>query len=110
MENRGERIRKEIQQSFDRCGLNAVVTGTGSLFQIHFPFQKGMRLDSPQIIHHSTDIEKREVEFRIRMLIRGVHVMHGGGSLSMAHSDEDIDQIIQATGKVAEEMMLEENG
>jgi glutamate-1-semialdehyde aminotransferase len=38
------------------------------------------------------------------MLTKGVHVMHGGGGLSLAHSDKDIDRIIEATREVAKEM------
>ena len=30
--------------------------------------------------------------------------MHGGGCLSLAHSDEDIEKIIKAARKVAREM------
>ena len=63
-----------------------------------------MTLNSPHSIHQFTDIEKREVEFRIRMLTKGIHVMHGGGGLSIAHSDKDIQKIIEATREVAREM------
>jgi glutamate-1-semialdehyde 2,1-aminomutase len=84
--------------------LNAVVTGTGSLFQTHFPFEKGVKLDSPQSIHRLTDLEKREIEFRIRMLVKGIHVMHGGGCLTTAHSDADIEKVIKAARGVAREM------
>ncbi|MBM4309122.1 MAG: aspartate aminotransferase family protein [Deltaproteobacteria bacterium] len=104
LESRGKKVRKGLQEMFDAEGINARVTGIGSLFQIHFPFEKQVVLDSPQAINQKTDIEKREVEFRIRMLNHGVHVMHGGGSLSMAHSDEDIERIIQAAREVAKEM------
>ena len=104
LEAKGEQVRKGVQESLRREGLDAIATGTGSLFQTHFPFQKGVILNSPQSIHRFTDLEKRETEFRIRMLTKGVHVMHGGGGLSMAHSDEDIERIIQATGEVAREM------
>jgi glutamate-1-semialdehyde 2,1-aminomutase len=104
LESKGEKVRKGVQEAFDREGLNAIVTGFGSLFQTHFPFQKGETLNSPQSIHRFTDIEKREIEFRIRMLTKGIHVMHGGGALSMAHSDEDIEKIIKAARKVAKEM------
>ncbi len=104
LESRGEKIRKGLQGVFDKEGVNAIVTGIGSLFQTHFPFQKEVTLNSPHSINELTDTEKREVEFRIRMLNHGVHVMHGGGSLSMAHSDEDIERIIQATREVAREM------
>ena len=98
-------MRKGLREALDREGLNAVVTGTGSLFQTHFPFQKGVKLDSPQSIHHLTDLEKREIEFRVRMLAKGIHVMHGGGCLSTAHSDEDIEKIIKVARKVAREMV-----
>jgi len=104
LESKGEKVRKGVQEAFDREGLNAVVTGIGSLFQTHFPFRKGETLNSPHSINRLTDIEKREVEFRIGMLTKGIHVMHGGGSLTLAHSDEDIKKIIKAAGEVAREM------
>ena len=104
LEAKGKKVREGVQESFRREGLDAIVTGIGSLFQTHFPFQKGVTLHSPHAIDTFTDIEKREIEFRIRMLTKGIHVMHGGGGLSMAHSDEDIEKIIKATGEVAREM------
>lgn len=104
LESKGEKVRKGIQEALDREGLNAVVTGIGSLFQTHFPFRKGKTLNSPHSINRLTDIEKREVEFRIRMLTKGIHVMHGGGSLTLAHSDEDIKKIIKAAREVGREM------
>ena len=104
LESKGEKVRKELQEALDREGLNAVVTGTGSLFQTHFPFEKGVTLNSPQSIHRLTDLEKREIEFRVRMLGKGIHVMHGGGCLTVAHSDQDIEKIVRAARKVAREM------
>jgi glutamate-1-semialdehyde 2,1-aminomutase len=104
LESNGEKVRRGLQAAFDRAGLDAVVTGIGSLFQTHFPFQKGKSLNSPHSINRYTDIEKREVEFRIRMLTKGIHVMHGGGSLSITHSDRDIKRIIEAAEDVAKEM------
>jgi glutamate-1-semialdehyde 2,1-aminomutase len=105
LDGKGEGIRKDLQEVFNQVGVNAIVTGIGSLFQIHFPFERCELLNSPHSINGRTDIEKREVEFRIRMLNYGVHVMHGGGSLSVAHTDEDIERIIQATRDVAKEMV-----
>jgi glutamate-1-semialdehyde 2,1-aminomutase len=104
LEAKGEKARKGVQESFRREGVDAIVTGIGSLFQTHFPFEKGVTLDSPHSIHRLTDIEKREVEFRLRMLAKGVHVMHGGGALSITHSNEDIEKIIESAREVAEEM------
>jgi len=104
LEAKGEKVRKGVHEALHREGLDAMVTGIGSLFQTHFPFQKGVTLNSPDSIHRYTDVEKREVEFRIRMLTKGVYMMHGGGSLSLAHSDEDIEKIIEAAREVAKEM------
>jgi glutamate-1-semialdehyde 2,1-aminomutase len=104
LESKGEKVRKGVQKALDREGVNAVVTGIGSLFQTHFPFEKGVTLNSPQSIHRFTNIEKREIEFRVRMLPKGIHVMHGGGCLSIAHSNEDIKKIIEAVGEVGREM------
>jgi len=105
LESKGEKVRKGVQEALDREGLNAVVTGIGSLFQTHFPFEKGVTLNSPQSIHRFTNIEKREIEFRVRLLPRGINVMHGGGSLSIAHSHEDIKKMIEAVGEVGREMV-----
>jgi len=104
LEEKGKKIREGIKKAFDSEGVDVVVTGTGSLFQTHFPFEKGKTFDSPQSINKWTDIEKREIEFRLRMLAKGVHIMHGGGSLSITHSDEDLEKIINATNEVAKEM------
>jgi len=104
LESKGEKVRKGVQEALDREGLNAVVTGIGSLFQTHFPFRKGETLNSPHSINRFTDIEKREVEFRLRMLTKGIHVMHGGGSVTLSHSDKDIKKIIKAAREVAREM------
>jgi glutamate-1-semialdehyde 2,1-aminomutase len=104
LERKGEKVRKGVQEALDQEGVDAVVTGIGSLFQTHFPFKKGETLNSPHSINRFTDIEKREIEFRIRMLTKGIHVMHGGGGLSIAHTNEDIEKIIKASRKVAKEM------
>ena len=104
IEPKGKKVREGVQAALRRNGIKATVTGTGSLFQTHFPNQEGAVLDSPQSINQFTDVEKREQEFRIRMLAKGVHMMHGGGALSITHSDEDIRKIIEAVGEVAKEM------
>jgi glutamate-1-semialdehyde 2,1-aminomutase len=103
-EAKGEKVRKGVLAALRREGVDAVVTGIGSLFQTHFPSQKGLTLNSPHSIIQLTDVEKREVEFRIRMLTKGVYVMHGGGALSIAHSDKDIEKIVEAAREVGKEM------
>ncbi len=104
LDAKGEKARQGVQQALRRHGVRATVTGIGSLFQTNFPRQDGAVLDSPHAISQFTDIEKREIEFRIRMLSKGVHVMHGGGALSITHSDEDIQKIIDSADAVGKEM------
>jgi glutamate-1-semialdehyde 2,1-aminomutase len=58
-------------------------------------------------VNQLTDTDRREGEFRIRMLNNGVHVVHGGGALSFAHSDRETQHIIEAAGSVAREMAQE---
>jgi glutamate-1-semialdehyde 2,1-aminomutase len=105
LDSKGEKVRDGVQGALRRHGVNAIVTGIGSLFQTHFPKQEGSVLNSPHAISQFTDVEKREVEFRIRMLSKGVHMMHGGGALSITHSDQDIQKIIEAAGEVGKEMV-----
>ena len=104
LDAKGEKIREGVQAALLQNGVKATVTGIGSLFQTHFPYQDGAVLNSPHAISQLTDVEKKENEFRIRMLSKGVHLMHGGGALSITHSDEDIRKIIETAGEVAKEM------
>jgi glutamate-1-semialdehyde 2,1-aminomutase len=108
LETKGEKVRKGVEKALQKTGVETAVTGIASLYQTHFPSQKGVGLHSPHQIHQFSDIEKREVEFRIRMLTKGVHVMHGGGGISIAHSDEDIEKIINASEAVTREMVEEQ--
>ena len=104
MDDKGVRVREGVQAALRRSGIKATVTGIASLFQTHFLRQEEAVLNSPQDISQFTDIDRREVEFRIRMLSRGIHMMHGGGALSITHSDEDIGKIVKAAEAVGKEM------
>ncbi len=100
----GQKVREGIGAAMRREGVRVGVTGVGSLFQTHFPYRDGETLNSAQALNRLTDTDKREMEFRIRMLNKGVHVVHGGGALSFAHSDREIQRIMEAAGAVAKEM------
>lgn len=110
LDEKGEKVRQGVARALRENGVEAIVTGTGSLYQTHFPLAPDAVLDSPHSIHRLTNLEKKEVEFRLRMMNHGVHVMHGGGALSLAHSEEDMTRIIEAAGEVAREMAEEGKG
>ena len=101
---KGKKAREGVEQAMKAEGVDVFVSGIGSLYQTHFPTEKGKILNSPQAINRFTDTDRRENEFRMRMMNHGVHVMHGGGALSITHTDEDIDRIIEAARRAAREM------
>ena len=105
----GDYIRNSINSFIEKNNINALITGIGSLYMIHFPYKKLKKIKGPQDIAAKTDIIKREHEFKIRMLNEGIHVMHGGGAISTAHTKEDIEKIIEKTCKVLKEMSLQNN-
>jgi glutamate-1-semialdehyde 2,1-aminomutase len=104
LDARGQKVREGIQAAMRRHGIRVGVTGVGSLFQTHFPYREGETLNTAHAVNQLTDTDKREGEFRIRMLNNGVHVVHGGGALSFAHSEREVQRIIEAAGSVAQEM------
>ncbi len=101
---KGEYVREKISEFIKSNKIKAAVTGTASLYMIHFPFDYNIKINSPEDIGGSTDINKRENEFKVRLLNEGLHVMHGGGAISYAHSYKDLDFIIDKTCKVLLEM------
>jgi glutamate-1-semialdehyde 2,1-aminomutase len=100
----GERVRKGTEEAFRQNGVNARCYGYGSLYQVAFPLDKDERLTSPRDILDRTDSQKRDVEYKLRMMNEGVFVIKGGGAISTEHSEEDIEEILRASQKVAREM------
>jgi glutamate-1-semialdehyde 2,1-aminomutase len=100
----GENLRSRIEQVFARHGVYAKCTGVGSLFMTHFPESEGVKLDSPYAVNYLTDVDKREIELKARLLSKGIYVMHGGGAVSSRHSRADIDFFIAKLAEVAGEM------
>ena len=100
----GERVRTGVEEAFRQNGINARCHGYGSLYQVSFPLEEDEMIRSPRDILDRTDSQKRDVEFKLRMMNEGVFVVKGGGAISTEHSKEDIERIIRATQKVAKEM------
>jgi len=104
LEEKGRRVREGIEAAFRSENIPVKCLGVGSLFTTCFPPSADVPLRNIEDVETHTNIARREKEFRLRMLNHGVYLVHGGGALSMAHTDEDVDQIIQAAAKVAQEM------
>ena len=100
----GEKLREGMANAFKGNGITGKTTGIGSLCGAYFPYQAETIVRNPTEMQYLTDLEKLDHEFKVRMLNHGVFVMHGGGGVSFAHSDDDIERVIAATETVAREM------
>lgn len=97
----GEALRTQAREVLAAQGASAVVTGLESLFQIHFLKEETDALRSAEDVHRYTDPSRATEEFKIRMLNKGVHTMHGGGCLSFVHSGADVTGFLEALSVVA---------
>ena len=104
LEEKGRILREGIEKAFRSRGGVARCFGVGSLLTTCFPPSGDISLRNIEEVETRTDLGRRDREFRLRMLNRGVYTMYGGGAVSMAHSEEDLRRIIEAAGEVAEEM------
>lgn len=102
-------LRQGIEQAFEAEGLKVVCTGAGhesvqqsSFFMVNFP-KKDISYFTPEDVWDParSDVFLREEALKLALLINGVHVVHGGGCLSTAHTDNDIKKTIEAYGQAA---------
>ncbi len=107
LDSKGEYVRSKLKEIIEKNKIKAIVTGSGSLYMLHFPYENNIVVNSPQDIGAKTDIYKRDYEFKVRMLNEGIYVMHGGGAISVSHTYEDLNKIIESTEKVLIEMDLQ---
>jgi len=105
----GEKLRRGIEAAFAEEGIEARCTGYGndvvkqsSLFMVNFPLAK-TDLRNPEDIWDPavSAVRLREEALKLALIGRGVHVVHGGGAVSTAHSDEIIGRTVVAYREVA---------
>ncbi len=106
----GDRLRRGIEGVFAEAGVPVRTTGDGnevvpgsSLFMVHFPREKGMAYDRPEDIHDGrrSDAALREEILKLALLVNGVNIVHGGGAVSAAHGEREIEATIAAYGEAA---------
>ncbi len=105
LEKLSAEIRRKVPKVFSNAGMNALFAGghndvipNNSLHTLVFPFDEGNPLNSPNDV---LDPEKCDVEFvekvlKIAMLLEDVHIVHGLGAVSTAHTEDDIDRLCLA--------------
>ena len=107
----GKKVRQEIERIFASYGFNVRCTGGGepvaensSLVGVHFLNEKIERVIAPEDAWNPeiNDFELREKIFKLAMLNEGFYVFHGYGSISTAHTDEEIQASLDAVEQIAE--------
>jgi glutamate-1-semialdehyde 2,1-aminomutase len=104
IDRRGRRLREGLVAAFARHGIPAGSTGVGSLCGLYLPREATASIRNPEDLERLTHVTRVEQEFKVRMLNHGVFTAHGAGSVSTAHSDEDIERVIAAAEAAAAEM------
>ncbi len=100
----GTEIRRQVPVALAEGGVPAVATGIASMFQVHFPKEEGVEIRSARDVAERTDPHLREEAFKRGLVNRGVYTVHGGGGLCEAHTDADVQRLVEAVEGVAEEM------
>ncbi len=103
LEEKGRRVREGVEAAMRAHGVAVKCFGVGSLYSVSFP-RDDRPVNDCESIEAYTDVAFRNGEFKARMLNHGIFTQWGGGAVSMAHSDADLDHIIHASGEVAAEM------
>jgi glutamate-1-semialdehyde 2,1-aminomutase len=106
----GEKTRRAVEDAFKEAGVSAVCTGHpngvipgSSLGAVMFPRREGIAFKSPDHTRNPEvcDVELSDTVLPLALLVEDVHVVHGLGSVSTAHTDGDIEILKEALGKTA---------
>ncbi len=106
----GDRIRHILEDAFIAEGMYARCTGWGndalpgsSIFMLHFPYQAGHPLDAPDDVFNPAvcDVALNGDVLQLALLLENVHITHGHGAASTAHTEDDLAFLEAACRTVA---------
>jgi glutamate-1-semialdehyde 2,1-aminomutase len=91
----GDKIRAELTDIFEGIGVDVQVTGTGSLFGVHFTKEE---VKEPGAAFRAD--RQRLVEYNLKLIANGVFFLPThSGCLCTAHTKADIEKLFFETGK-----------
>jgi len=102
--------RRVVEEAFCSEGIRTRCTGGGndalpgsSMAAVHFPYAEDTVCDSPEHTRNPAlcDVELSDTVLQPALLLENVFVMHGLGSVSAAHTEEDIAWLGEACRKAA---------
>lgn len=106
----GAKTRRTMEAAFAQEGIYARCTGYGndavpgsSLVMLHFPYQHDRELNAPDDVFDPAvcDVTLRERVLKLALLLEDVHIIHGLGAISLAHTEDDIAFLSQACRRAA---------
>jgi glutamate-1-semialdehyde 2,1-aminomutase len=106
----GDEARRAVEGALKAAGLPAKCTGFGndalpgsSMASVHFPFDDSCPCDSPEQTRNPEvcDVTLSDIVLQLALLREDVFVMHGLGSVSMAHTHEDVSRLADACDRAA---------
>jgi glutamate-1-semialdehyde 2,1-aminomutase len=93
----GEKIREQLKDIFEAHGIDAQITGAGSIFNTHFTTQEVKNASAA----YQAD-RKRLVEYNLASIVNGVFLLPThNGVISTVHSRNDIEKLFAETDKYA---------
>lgn len=113
---RGQQLRQRVEAIFADRDVLAKCTGYGnaavpgsSLACVHFPLRPDTELVCPDQVGDPEicDIPLRESVLKLGLLLENVHVVHGLGSVSAAHTDQHLERVYEAFDNVAKRIAAE---
>ncbi len=107
----GEKMRHAVEKAFRDRGIFALCTGSGneavpgsSIGMLFFPRNEKTQITTPESSRDDTICDTRlgTSILQTALLLQDVHVVHGLGSVSTAHTADDIAALAEACGKAAD--------
>ncbi len=106
----GQSARQTLEAVFAEEGIFARCTGYpndalpgSSMAMLHFPYDERLALDAPEAVYDPDlcDATLRDQVLQLALLLEDVHVVHGLGALSTAHTEADIETLREACRRAA---------
>jgi glutamate-1-semialdehyde 2,1-aminomutase len=89
----GDRIREQLREIFEACGVDVQVTGASSLFNTHFTREEVKDANAA----FKAD-RKKLIDYHLRLIANGVFFLPTHtGALSTAHSEADMEKMLSET-------------
>ena len=102
-----ETARKKVDKEFADREIPTRSTGLGSLFQTHFLREDGLQIKNAEDKSVNT-LKERQLAYHFMLILDGIFFLpEHEGAISTAHTERDIEELVNSTSVIAEEMRKE---